>query len=197
MNRKTLLIFSSKKNKINEIKKFLPKKKYYFKNIKSLKESAAPKETGKSFAENAKIKSKFGYKIYGIPCIADDSGISIRALSGKPGIYSNRFQKENGGYKKSFKKIILATKKKNNNFAYFTCVISLTYDKNKTVTFTGKKNGVITDLPLGKRGFGYDPIFKPEKSKKTYGQMIKKEKMKNSHRSIALKKLNTFLKRIN
>ena len=74
------------------------------------------------------------------------------------------------------------------------CAISLTINKNKTITFNGNKRVTIVKNPKGKKGFHYDPIFKPIKSKKTYGQMTAKEKNLVSHRSIALKKLVKYLK---
>ena len=197
MIKKKLFIYTSNLKKIEELKSNLPKKKYVFYTLKNYKKVVSPKENGKTFKENAIIKSKFGYKKFNLPCISDDSGICIGALKNGPGIKSNRFQKKLGGYKQAFKKIIKLAKKRKNNKACFVSVIAFTYEKNKTITFEGKVRGYITTKPLGKRGFGYDPIFLPKKSLKTFGQMTKNQKNLVSHRGIAIKKLVLFLKKFN
>ena len=197
MKNNKLFIFTTNKNKIIEIKKNLPKKLFKIIFLNNNYKIKAPKENGKTFKINAMIKSKFGYNIFKTPCVADDSGICINALNNGPGVHSNRFQKKIGGYKKAFNKIIKLTKQKNNYKAVFISVISYTYKKNKTVTFKGITRGFIINKPIGKRGFGYDPIFRPYNSKKTYGQMTKKEKNLVGHRGKALKKLLNYIKKIN
>jgi len=108
--KKQLFIFSSNRGKIKEIIKFFPKKDFKFYTIKDFKKLKSPREEGKSFKNNAVIKSKFGFSLSKIPCVADDSGICVDALLGAPGINSNRFQNQLGGYKKAIKKLIEATK---------------------------------------------------------------------------------------
>tara|TARA_Y100000590_G_scaffold463546_2_gene630575 strand:- start:378 stop:968 length:591 start_codon:yes stop_codon:yes gene_type:complete len=191
-NKKELIIFTTNTNKIKEIKKLL-NKKITIKKVNNLNKLKFPKETGKTFSSNAKIKSLFGYNKFNIPCFAEDSGICIDALNGKPGVNSKRFIKEIGGIKNTYKYILKKVNKKKQLKAIFFTVIAFTYKKNKTVFFEGKKRGIIVS-PLGKKGFAYDSIFKPLSSKKTYGQMTIKEKNLSSHRSIAIKK---FLKYIN
>jgi len=195
--KKKLLIFSSNKGKIKEIIKFFPKKDFNFYTLKNFKNIMLPEEKGRSFKDNAMIKSKFGFNLSNIPCIADDSGICVDALMGGPGVNSNRFQKKHGSYEKAFKKIIESTKKIGGNTAIFKTVISFTYKKNKTITFIGCKKGIIVKKPIGKNGFGYDSIFRPRGHFKTYAQMTKKEKNKISHRGIAINKFINFLKKIN
>ena len=190
-----LIIGTNNPGKLREIKDLLPNNlKIYTPKKLKLK---SPKENGKTFKENAIIKSKFGYNLSKIPCIADDSGICIDAMSGSPGINSNRFQKQLGGYKKAIKKIIKTIKKKGEKGATFKTVISFTYKKNKTITFSGIKKGVIVKKPVGKNGFGYDSIFKPNGQLKTYAQMSKIEKNRISHRGVAINKLVNFTNKIN
>ena len=86
-----ILFFTNNINKINEIKNLTKEYKINIFSQKDYRLKKEPKESGKSFAENAKIKSDFGYKLAKIPCFADDSGICIEALNGKPGIYSKDF----------------------------------------------------------------------------------------------------------
>jgi len=191
-----ILIYSSNQKKISELKKIILIKKLKFVTLKNINLKSLPKEYGKTFKENAIIKSKFGFNKYKLPCVADDSGICISALQNRPGVYSNRFLNKYKTIKKAHYEILKKINKTGNNNAYFKTVISLTYKKNKTITFEGIKRGIIVQKMLGKNGFGYDPIFKPNNSKKTFAQMTKKEKNSISHRSIAINKLLKFLNKI-
>jgi len=128
-----------------------------------------------------------------LPCFADDSGICIDALDNSPGIKSNRFQKKNGGYKKTFEIIINKTKSKKKFGAYFQTSIALTINHKKTIYFNGIVKGTISSTPLGSFGFDYDPIFIPNGTNKTFAQMSSEEKNTISHRYIATKKLKEFL----
>ena len=190
---KKILVFSSNKNKIKEIKKIFIGKKIKF---LSIDKSVMPEETGKTFNQNAKLKSKRGFDLYKIPCISDDSGICVSALKGGPGVFSQRFEKKFKSQNHANKEIIKLTKKLQDNKAYFKSVISFTYKKNKTITFEGIRNGIIVSKPRGKRGFGYDPIFQPNGVKKTYAEMSKNEKNSISHRSIAMNKFFIFLNQL-
>ncbi len=190
---KKILVFSSNKNKIKEIKKIFTGKKIKF---LSIDKSIMPAETGKTFKQNAKLKSKRGFNLYKIPCISDDSGICVSALNNGPGVFSKRFEKKFKSQDRANQEIIKLTKKLKNNKAYFKSVISFTYKKNKTITFEGIKKGIIVSKPRGNRGFGYDPIFQPNGIKKTYAEMSKKEKNLNSHRSIAINKFIIYLNQL-
>ena len=190
---KKILVFSSNKNKIKEIKKIFIGKKIKF---LSIDKSVMPAETGKTFNQNAKLKSKRGFDLYKIPCISDDSGICVSALKGGPGVFSKRFEKKFKSQNHANQEIIKLTKKLQDNKAYFKSVISFTYKKNKTITFEGIRNGIIVSKPRGKRGFGYDPIFQPNGVKKTYAEMSKNEKNSISHRSIAMNKFFIFLNQL-
>ena len=188
-----LIFFSHNKSKIKEILESFKKTKIKILTLNDFPNTDVPEENGISFEENAKIKSEFGYNHFGLPCFADDSGICIDALNNLPGIKSNRFQKENGGYEKTFKLIIDKAKVTKKFNAYFKTVISLTTDIS-TIYFSGSISGKISASPLGSLGFGYDPIFIPRGSIKTFAQMTSVEKNKLSHRSAAIKKLKNFLK---
>ena len=188
-----ILFFSNNKNKVKEINKILSKF-----NIKVLSPLdfhffKEPKETGSSFAENAKIKSSFGYNISHIPCFSDDSGICIEAINWKPSIHSKRFIESFKNRDECFKKIIKKVRDTKKNKAYFKTSVCLTLGKNYHVAFEGKVRGIITDKALGKDGFGYDPIFVPDGFSKTFSEMNIVEKNKISHRAIAINKLVSFL----
>jgi len=188
-----LLFFSNNKNKIIEIRKIFKKFNIELISLNDLNISTEPKESGKTFEENAKIKSDYGFNKTGIPCFADDSGICIESLNWKPGVLSKRFLnnfKSNGA---CFESVIKSTKKNSEKNAYFKTSISLTIKKSQNVIFNGKINGKISEQAKGRFGFGYDPIFIPNNYNKTLAELSTKEKNEISHRSIAVIKLINFL----
>jgi len=189
---KKIIFFSHNDNKIKEVKKLFKKTGINILTLHNFPSISKPKETGSTFEENAKIKSSYGYKKTKLPCFADDSGICISALDGLPGIKSKRFIEKNNDHKKTFKTIINKTKELSNFNAYFQTSISFTFD-NKSIFFNGVVHGKISSKPKGKYGFHYDPIFIPEGSEKTFGEMSIKEKNKISHRARAINKLKKFL----
>ena len=192
-----LLIGTNNKGKLREIRDLLPKsiKTYstgYF-NLKS------PIENGSSFKENSLIKSKYFSKKTNLICIADDSGLEIDCLDKKPGIFSARWAGSNGDFNKAIKRVFRELNKVDKNWktkkitARFVCVLSICY-LNKIIACTsGKVEGYISDIPRGRNGFGYDPIFIPNKKTKTFGEMKSSSKYKIDHRSIAFKKIKKFL----
>ena len=139
--------FLLKKN----IKKISPK----LLNIKS------PKETGKSFSANAKLKAKYFSKFTKLPVISDDSGLCIKALKGKPGIFSARYAKKYGSFNKAMKFILKKMKNKKDRSAVFVCSLTYISNRENIVSVTGKIKGSISYEIKGSQGFGYDPIFIP------------------------------------
>ena len=133
----------------------------------------SPKETGKSFISNSKLKVKFFSKHVNYPVISDDSGLCIQVLNNKPGIYSARLAKKHGSFFKAMRFILKKMKNKKNRKATFVC--SLSYKKNdgKIISVEGRLKGNISSKILGKKGFGYDPIFIPLRKTITFGQMLK------------------------
>ena len=190
---KEIIFFSHNKYKINEVINIFQNYNIKLLTLYDFPDIYKPEETGKTFKENAMIKSTFGFKFFGLPCFADDSGICISALNNLPGVKSKRFKIENGGFEKTFQIIINQTNIKNNYKAFFQSSIALTIDNQNSVCFDGIVFGKISDKPLGSRGFHYDPIFIPDGTNKTYAQMLEKEKNIISHRAIAIKKLKNFI----
>ena len=154
----------------------------------------SPKETCKSFSGNSKLKVNFFSKFVDYPVISDDSGICIRSLQNKPGIYSSRLAKKHGSFKKAMIYILKKMKYKKDRSAVFICSLSFKYPKKKTINVTGKIKGKIAKKIIGKRGFGYDPIFIPNSFKKTFGQFPRLKKMKMDHRFLAFQKLKKNIK---
>jgi XTP/dITP diphosphohydrolase len=125
--------------------------------------------------------------------LADDSGLCVAALGGAPGIYSARW----GGPEKDFAKACERIRQEigdNDKSAYFTCVLSLAWPNGKSVEFEGRVNGTLTFPARGAKGFGYDPIFVPTHSNKTYGEMTAAEKNARNHRQDAFEKFVAWLK---
>ena len=189
---KKILIGTHNKGKFKEIS-FLISRKFRKINPIDLK-IPSPKETGKTFVSNSKLKANFFSKYVDYPVISDDSGLCIKALNQKPGVYSARLAKKHGSFLKAMKYILKKMKSKKNRSATFVCSLSLKYPKKKMINVTGKLKGTISKKILGKNGFGYDPIFVPSNYKKTFGEMIKSKKIKIDHRYIAFKILKKKIK---
>ena len=184
---KKILIGTHNTGKFNEIA-YLISKKYKKISPTSLK-IKSPKETGKSFISNSKLKVNFFSKHVNYPVISDDSGLCIEALRNKPGIYSARLAKKYGSFFKAMKFILKKMKNKKNRKAIFVCSLSYKKNNGKIVSVEGKLKGNISEKIIGKNGFGYDPIFIPLNKRITFGQMLKSKKIKMDHRFIAFQKL--------
>jgi len=189
---KKILIGTHNKGKFKEIAYLLPKNLRKISPIKLKIKS--PKETGKSFISNSKIKANFFSKYVKCPVISDDSGLCIKALNNKPGIYSARLAKKCGGFYKAMKFILKKMKSKKNRKATFVCSLSYKDINKKVISVEGKINGIITNKIIGNKGFGYDPIFIPDKKNITFGQMPKLKKISMDHRYIAYQKLKRKIK---
>ena len=189
---KKILIGTHNKGKFKEIAYLISKK---YKKISPIPlKIKSPKETGKTFLSNSKLKAQFFSKFVDYPVISDDSGICIKALNNMPGIYSARLAKKHGGFFKAMKFILKKLEKKKNRTATFVCSLSFKDTSNKITSVEGKINGKISNRILGKKGFGYDPIFIPNNEKITFGQMNKLKKNKIDHRFIAFQKLKKKIK---
>ena len=189
---KKILIGTNNKGKFKEISYLLSKK---IKKISLIKiHTKSPKETGKTFSANSKLKADYFSKFTNLPVISDDSGLCINALGGKPGIHSARWAKKYRSFKNAMKFILKKIEKKRNRSAIFVCSLSLKYPGKKIVTVEGKIKGSIARKIIGTRGFGYDPIFIPQFESITFGQMPKLKKIQMDHRYLAFKKMKRKIK---
>ena len=192
-----LLIGTNNKGKLREIRALIPK------NIKIHSTSdfnlKSPVENGKTFEENSIIKSKYFSKKSNLPCLADDSGLEIDILGKAPGIYSARWGGKNSDFNKAIKRVYRELNKKDKNWrnkkirARFICALSIFFLEKKIVCVKDKVEGVISQEPKGKNGFGYDPIFIPKGKKFTFGEISANTKYKLDHRFKAFKKIKKFL----
>ena len=189
---KKILIGTHNKGKFKEIAHLISKK---FKKISPISlRIKSPRETGKSFISNSRLKVNFFSKHVDFPVISDDSGLCVEALQNKPGIYSARLAKKQGSFFKAMKFILKKLEKKKNRKAIFVCSLSYKNQRGKIISAEGKLKGNIANKILGKKGFGYDPIFIPLNKKTTFGQMSKLKKIKMDHRFIAFQKLKKKIK---
>jgi XTP/dITP diphosphohydrolase len=149
-------------------------------------------ETQPTIEGNASQKAFYVYENYKHNCFADDTGLEIEALDGRPGVLSARYAGESKDANANMDKILSEMKGLNNRKARFKTVISLVID-GKEKQFEGVVNGVILGTKQGIQGFGYDPIFQPDGYKRSFAEMDIAEKNKISHRGIAVSKLVEYL----
>jgi XTP/dITP diphosphohydrolase len=189
---KKILIGTHNQGKFKEIAYLISKK---YKKISPLTLNIkSPRETGKTFASNSKLKVNFFSKFVNYPALSDDSGLCIKALNNKPGIYSARLAKKKGGFNQAMKFLLKKLEKKKTRSATFICNLSYKGITGKIITAEGRISGKISYKILGKKGFGYDPIFIPNNETITFGQMPKLKKINMDHRYIAFKKLKGLIK---
>ncbi|MBW0761388.1 XTP/dITP diphosphatase [Mammaliicoccus lentus] len=185
---KDIIIASNNKGKIEDFKAIFPKA-----NVIGISEIAPDfdvEETGTTFEENAILKSETASKALNKIVIADDSGLSVEALYGEPGIYSARYAGEPKDDQANIEKLLSNLKDKENKNAEFICAIAVSEPGKDTVTYVGKVQGEIIDEQRGENGFGYDPIFFVPSLDKTMAELTVAEKSAISHRGNAIKLMN-------
>ncbi len=149
-------------------------------------------ETEMSLEGNATLKADYITQKYGYDCFADDTGLEVESLNGKPGVYSARFAGEPSNSENNMQKLLTELKNKSNRNAQFRTAVSLNIN-DANFLFEGICKGAILEKKQGEKGFGYDPIFKPENNTNSFAEMSSEEKNIISHRGIAIKKLVSFL----
>ncbi len=186
-----LILATQNSNKVKEIKVLLPGN-FDIISLKDLNFSEDIKETENTFHGNALLKAKYIAEKFNANVISDDSGLEVVALNNEPGVFSARYFNENATDKENLDFLLKNLSGKENRKARFVSVICLILD-GKEYFFEGEIKGEITFEPKGTTGFGYDPVFVPEKSHLTFAEMTLDEKNKFSHRAKAIEKLIHFL----
>ncbi len=154
-----------------------------------------PDETESTFVGNAVLKARHAAQVSGLPALADDSGLSVAALDGAPGIFSARW----AGPDKDFAHAMAQVERRleeigsDDRTAWFTSALAVAWPDGPTVVVEGRVDGVVTFPPRGDRGFGYDPIFIADGYTQTFGEMDPAEKDAMSHRARAFEKLKAAL----
>lgn len=186
-----LIFATNNQNKINEIKKVVSEEI----DILTLKQAGIDidiPEPYDTLQENAATKSKTIFEITGKNCFSEDTGLEVNALGGAPGVKSARYAGEPANDGANIQKLLTELEGKEDRSAQFRTVISLILDE-KECFFEGICTGTITTEARGSNGFGYDPVFVPDGSDKTFAEMNMDEKNIFSHRKKATKKLVAFL----
>lgn len=197
---KEIIIATKNPGKAKEFKDFL--KPYGIHAISLLDFSEQPQdieETGTTFKENAALKAEQMSVKLNKPILADDSGLMIDALDGRPGVFSARYAGEPKSDQANIEKVLYELKDvvAEKRSARFICVIGIAQPGKQTIFKTGYCEGHIAFQEKGSHGFGYDPIFIPEGYTKSMAELTPKEKNLISHRSHAMKQLEQWIKTSN
>jgi XTP/dITP diphosphohydrolase len=196
---KDLVFATQNAHKVTEINSLFVKadshfnEKYHLINLKDLSFQGEIPEDEDSLEGNALAKARFVYERFGMDCFADDTGLEIDALDGRPGVYAARYAGEGCSFDDNINKVLgeMAGIKERN--ARFRTVIALIFE-GKEYFFSGEVKGEILEQRRGADGFGYDPIFQPEGSAKSFSEMSLEEKNLISHRGEAFRELARFFK---
>jgi XTP/dITP diphosphohydrolase len=185
-----LVFATNNPNKLKEVQEMLPNtiKLLSLSDINCYDEID---ETEMSLEGNATLKADYITQKYGYDCFADDTGLEVESLNGKPGVYSARFAGEPSNSENNMQKLLTDLKNKSNRNAQFRTAVSLNIN-DANFLFEGICKGAILEKKQGEKGFGYDPIFKPSVKDKTFAELTLKEKNEIGHRGIAVAKLIAF-----
>ena len=154
-----------------------------------------PEETGNTFVDNAELKARAAADLSGLPALSDDSGLSVDALHGMPGIFSARWAEDGAGnrnFSRAMERVWREVEEAGpdaGHDAHFTCALSIAWPEGDIESFEGKVHGAIVWPPRGEKGFGYDPIFIATGMEKTFAEIDPAEKHAISHRAEAFRQL--------
>lgn len=184
-----LVIATGNPGKANEIRDLLADFPIEIKSLEDFGPIPPVIEDGLTFDENAYKKASFTARVLGLPALADDSGLSVEALDGAPGVFSARYAGENATDEQRRQKLLDEMRGKKNRKAVFECVISIAVPDGPALTYEARCEGLVTEAPLGENGFGYDPVFYYPPLDKTFAQLTREEKSHVSHRGLALREM--------
>ncbi len=193
-----ILLATRNFGKIKEIKKIMDRPGLDWQTFDDQQVWPQVDETGRTYLDNATLKAETLSRFFELPALADDSGLEVDALGGRPGIQSARFAGESATDQANVLKLLSELEKTSQNVdaarvARFVAVVVLVWPDGRSLSAKGECRGSIAWAPRGNRGFGYDPIFVPDGYDKTMAQMSPDEKNSLSHRGRALAKLNRQL----
>lgn len=195
MKLKEIIFASHNKGKIAEIRQILEPRGIVVHSADDMTFTEA-EETGTTFEENAALKALAVAKEKNVPCLADDSGLCVTALGGRPGVYSARYA-PNRDFILGMQKLLSEPEmvRASDRSACFMCVMVLGFPNGEYISFEGRVDGQILHAPEGNGGFGFDPIFKPDGYDKSFADLGVDVKNKISHRARALSKFLDYIDR--
>ena len=191
-----IVLATRNSGKIKEFQQLLKNFPVEIKGLSDFGPIPEVEEDGETFDDNAYKKALFTAKALGLPAMADDSGLVVKALGGAPGVKSARYAGENATDKENIDKLLLEMKGQDDRRAAFECVISIAIPSGPALTYEGRCEGQITQEPKGTSGFGYDPVFFCPQYNKTFAELSSEEKNKVSHRGKALKEVVSEFEKI-
>lgn len=197
---KKILIATSNPGKVNELRQLLANTSTELISLADVAPVPEIDETGSTFAENARLKA-VGYALRtGMTALADDSGLEIDALDGRPGVQSARYGGDHTGFDDKMRMILaeLSDAHAEDRAARFACALAIADKSGRVlVETTGICPGRIADEPHGSGGFGYDPLFMPDGYEHTFGELDEAVKRQISHRAVAFRQIIPFLRDFN
>jgi XTP/dITP diphosphohydrolase len=181
-----IVLATSNKNKLKEIQEILKDFPVSIKSLADFGPMPEAIEDGATFEDNAYKKAIHYAKVLGLPCLADDSGLVVDALEGRPGVYSARYSGPGATDWSNCEKLLGEMAGQGNRSAHFVCVLSLATPAGPALTWEGRCDGELISERRGDSGFGYDPIFFYPEFGKTFAELSMEQKSKVSHRGRAL-----------
>lgn len=190
---KNIIIATQNLGKLKEFEIALSSFFDTFLSLNALNDDDEVDENGKTYQANAHLKAKYFFDKYKMPVIADDSGLEVIALDSYPGIYSARIGNDDAARRQ-----LILKKLESSSLRQAQMITHITYvDETGIYDFESRVEGIISNEEEGTQGFGYDTIFKPNGHQLTFGSMQLEEKLKVSHRGLAIQALIQFLKEKN
>ena len=195
MADRVLLIGSANPDKRRELEQLLADTGWNVKSLSDFSRVPEPVEDGPSYSYNALLKARYYSDCYGVPCLADDSGLSVDALDGAPGVYSARYAGEECTYADNNRKLLDALEgvSAEKRTARFVCCAAFVDLDDGSHVEEECVEGLIADARRGNGGFGYDPVFIPDGESRTFAEMTTEEKHAVSHRGRAFGKMASYL----
>ena len=196
MSKIVLVLATRNKGKKREFELLFKDLPVEIKGVSEFQEIPEFEEEGSTFEEIAINKAKFVSKALDLPAIADDSGLTVEALNGAPGIFSARYAGKSATNDQNNRKLLEEMEEKENRNAIFVCSIAISKPTGQVLTYSGRSSGISLHEPAGINGFGYDPFFHYCPLGQTFAQLSVEEKNKISHRGQAMRKLKDDLKKV-
>ena len=193
----SLLIATRNRGKVKEIVRILEDSGWSFSSLREFEDVETPEENGDTYSENAIVKARFYAGATSMLALADDSGLEVDALAGAPGVFSARYAGKNASDAERREQLLseLAKTDDKDRRARFVSVVAIASADGTILNVSeGICDGIITSVPRGTGGFGYDPLFIPDGYDQTFAELAESVKNSISHRARALLKTNEFLK---
>lgn len=192
---KEMVLASANPGKLRELRNLIGPYGLILYSTRDFPDIPGIEETGETFEENALKKAATVYRYTGMPALADDSGLKVDALDGRPGVYSSRYAGDQVTDRDNVHKLLEALQyvPDPERTACFVTVLVLVRPDEPPHYFEGRCQGMIVRSPRGEQGFGYDPVFVPEGYSRTFAELPSREKNRISHRARAMEQFRTFV----